>query len=172
MEPETLTIASKISGEMFREFALYDTLRRQKRWQRPALFALFFLALALLALSRADTTKGAALLGGVLLAVGLGLPIAYFAGFFLSVRKRARQIDPREIAYTITMNEDGVTVQKGQQHAVYKWEQLHGACRLEHSVCIYVDALHALLLGDPKNEAAWNMLVSHLPPQLLKDHRR
>lgn len=171
MENEKLTIPSKISGAQFREFAVFDTMRRQKRWLRPVVFAVFFIVIAALAFSRVGKTQGAALLGGVLLAVGIGLPAIYFGNFFLSVRKRARKIDPNEIAYTLTLSASGVDVKKDKQTASYEWSQLHGACRLAHGTCLYVDARHALLLPDNRNGAAWRMFAERLGEKAKEYHR-
>lgn len=170
MEQENLTIPSKISGTQFREFAVFDALRRRKSWIRPAIFTAFFVALAALAFSRAGEKDGAALLGGVLLLVGLGLPAVYFITFFLSVRARARKIDPNEIAYTLTLAESGVRVQKGGQVSTCAWPQLPGACRLKHGICLYVDALHALLLPDDEDGTTWKMIAARLGGK-AKDYR-
>lgn len=39
MEGKTLLIQSKITPEVFRKFALFDTTYQQKRYRRPLLFA-------------------------------------------------------------------------------------------------------------------------------------
>ena len=169
MAREELVIQSRIDGEAFSEFARFDLLRVQKRWKRPAVFAAFFTLLALLAFSRAGKVEHAALLGGVLLAVGLGLPLVYFASFARSVRRRARQQDPKAIAYTLTLTPAGVAVKKGTQTAEYAWEQLYRACRLERSVALYVDPAHALLLTGSRTAAAWEIITRRLPAEKRED---
>lgn len=165
MTQQELVIQSKIDPETFSEFAWFDLLRVQRHWRRPLVFAVFFAALSLLALSRAGRVEGAALLGGVLLAVGLGLPLVYFASFARSVRKRARQLDADEIAYTLTLTPEGVRVKKGKQTADYRWEAVHRACRLKRSVPLYVDAAHALLLTGKDADAAWERIKQSLPKE-------
>ena len=167
---EELIVESKVDAVMFREFAVFDTFRRQKRWLRPLIFAAFFCVIAAVAFSRAAEVEGAALLGGVLLAVGLGLPAVYFSKFFLSLSRRARALDPRAIAYTVTLGQ-GVTVKKDSQSAAYEWDALPLACRLNHSVCLYVDALHALLLRDDKGRV-WETVTARMDGQRVRDCRR
>ena len=171
MSQEKYTVPIKIDAETFREFAVYDTLRRQKHWRRPAVFAAFFIAIAALAFTRSGTVRGAALLGGVLLAVGVGLPIIYLTSFFRSVRQRARRLDPREIVYTVTLDDAGIAVQKGKQSAENTWGHLNAACRLEHSVCLYADALHAFLLpgarGSAQSDELWALVTRHMPAEKI-----
>lgn len=172
MEQEQLTVPCRISSKMFCEFAVFDAMRRRKSWLRPVVFAVFFVLLAALAYSRAGQTDGAAVLGGALLLVGLGLPAAYFGNFFYSVRKRARQLNPKEIAYTLTLTDTDVVVDKGGQHASYSWDRLLSAHRLHHSACIYVDQTHAFLLPNDSGDAAWHTIAAHLPSGKVTDHRR
>lgn len=170
MKNESLTIPAKITREQFREFAVFDALRRQKRWTRPAAFAVFFCALAALAFSREGATDGAALLGGILLLVGLGLPAAYFGNFFLSVRKRARQLDPNAVAYTLTLTETAVEAEKDGRQISCPWERLFAAYRLRRGVCLYTDPRRAFLLPD-EDGAAWQWIAAHTSTAVAKDLR-
>ena len=163
MAQNELVIQSKIDAEAFSEFAWFDMLRRRKLWRRPALFAALFAAFAAIAFSRIGRTDGAALLGGVLLAVGFGVPLVYFAHFAFSVRKRARQLNANEIAYTLTLSPEGVAVRKEAQTAEYRWDAICRAYRLERSVALYVDAGHAFLLTGKNTEAAWDAIAQYLP---------
>lgn len=165
MAQQELVIQSKIDPETFSEFAWFDLLRVQRHWRRPLVFAVFFTALSLLAFSRVGKVESAALLGGVLLVVGLGLPLVYFANFARSVRKRARQLDANEIAYTLTLTAEGVSVKKGKQTADYRWEAVHRAYRLKRSVPLYVDAAHALLLTGKGADAAWERITQSIPKE-------
>lgn len=162
MAQNELIIQSRIDAETFSEFAWFDMLRHRKLWRRPALFAALFAAFAAIAFSRTGRTDGAALLGGVLLAVGLGVPLVYFANFAFSVRKRARQLNANEIAYTLTLVPDGVAVKKGAQSTEYRWDMIYHAYRLERSIPLYVDAGHAFLLTGKNTEAAWNTMTQYL----------
>ncbi len=163
-----MVVTSVIDAETFREYAIYNALRWQKQWRRPAVFALSFLVFAALAFSRVGKVEGAALLGGVLLAVGLGLPAVYFGAFLHSVRRQARQLDPREIAYTVTLSDAGVAVRKGKQNASYTWETLCAACRLKRCVCLYVDAQHALLLTGGDGARIWAYITRRIAAEKLK----
>ena len=175
MSGKQITIQSFIDARVFSEFAWFDLLRVRKRWRRPTLFAAFFIAIAALAFSRAGSVDHAALLGGVLLAVGVGLPLVYFFAFHQSVRKQSAKLTGKEAAYTVTLDEQGVCVAKGKQTASCDWAHVHAVHRLKRCVCIYTEARHAFLLPSADNseavQQAWELMTAHLAPEQLFDHR-
>lgn len=167
MAQQELTVRSKITPDIFREFAYFDIFSHQKRWRGPLLFAFILTLAAAVVLSRAGTTRGAGLLGGVLLAVGLGLPLVYFGNFFLSVRKRSRMFTGTTVAYTVTLTDRGITVNKDGQTADYDWSKLFRAYRLGGSVVLYVDPHHAFLLTGAL-DSIWEQVTAHLPGDRCK----
>lgn len=164
MEYPALIIPAKIDPQTFRRFALFDTFRRQGRWRLPALFAAILSTCAAVCFAMRHSRGGAALLGGVLLAVGLGLPAAYVASFLLSVRERGKALSGDRIAYTLHFKDEGVRAVTGQQQADYPWEQLYRAYRVRGCIYLYVSAQRAFLLPEgPQSQAAWDMLERHIP---------
>lgn len=170
MDGGKVTVQARIDAETFREFALFDTFSYRGLWRRPALFAAFFALLAALAFSRAGTTEGAALLGGVLLAVGLGLPAVYIINYIRSVQKRAAGFTGRETAYTVTLDAEGVEIVKDEQSTRCGWDGIARACALVRSVCLYDAAGHAFLLprSDAACTAAWETVCACLPPERIR----
>ena len=175
MNDRPVTIQSFIDARLFSDFAWFDLLCVQRRWRRPAIFAVFFAAVSLVAFSRADRVEHAALLGGVLLAVGLGLPLAYFGGFYLSVRRQSAAFTGKDAAYVITLDARGMSVSKGKQSAAFLWKQLDSVHRLARCVCVYTDPRHAFLLPSADNSravpAAWELITANLDSARVCDHR-
>lgn len=167
MAEQSLVIRSEISPDIFREFSYFDIFSHQKRWRGPLLFAAILTLAAAIVFTKADAVRGAGLLGGVLLAVGLGLPLVYFGSFFLSVRKQSRVYTGNLRAYTVELSENGARVTKDKQEAFYPWEQMAAAYMLSGSVALYVDPRHAFLLTGPL-DAVWNKVTAHLPPEKCK----
>ena len=91
MSVKTVTARCRIDAKTFRRFAYFDAFRLKKRYRKPAIFALLLLVFALLCFTALRGKPQAALIGGVLLAVGLLLPVAYFLSFALSVRAQETQ---------------------------------------------------------------------------------
>lgn len=172
MERQTLMIPAKIDAGVFRRFALYDTFVRQARWRAPALFAAILGASAAVCFAMRQSREGAVLLGGVLLAVGLGLPAFYVLNYLWSVRKQGKRLDSSRIAYTLHLREEGLLVVASQDRAEYPWEALHLACHDRGCIYLYVSPQRAYLLPEcGQSEAAWALLQEKLPEAKRKDLR-
>lgn len=175
MAKKELLIPARITPDVFREFAVYDAMKRQKRWRGPLAFALVFMAFSAVCYTQAARVRGAGLLGTVLLAVGLGLPAAYFANFFLSVKNQGQRLGGQNapIAYTVRLREEGVLAEQGKDRMELGWQQLYAAVRLQHSVCVYVTARQAYLLPgeaeEKDGEEIWTWVRERMPQEKLTD---
>lgn len=112
-------------------------------------------------------------MGTVLLAVGLGLPAAYFANFFLSVKAQGKKLEGENapIAYTVRLREEEVLAESGKERMTLSWQQLHGAVRLQSSVCLYITPRQAYLLpgdaGEKDGREIWDWVREHMPEEKL-----
>lgn len=174
MEKQTITMPAKIDAATFRRFALFDTFHRQKRWRAPVLFAAVMAAFAAVCFACQGSRSGAALLGAVLLTVGLGLPAVYVLSYLLSVRKQGRRLglDGSRPAYTLRLGEDGIQVVSGKERAEYRWEQMFYVYRVPACIYLYVTPRRAFLLPeDGQGGVAWALLMKKLPAEKLEDRR-
>lgn len=66
--------------------------------------------------------EGAVMLGTVLLLVGLGMPISYFAAFFSSLGRQMKTLGlPKKVyALHLTEKSNGIAVENDREHADYK----------------------------------------------------
>lgn len=171
MAKKELLIPARITAPVFQEFAAYDAMIRQKRWRGPMAFLLIFALLSALCYSQAQRLRGAGILATVLLAVGVGLPLAYFVNFYLSVKDQGKKLggEKAPIAYTVRLREEGILAENGKERVTLGWQQLHGASRLSHSVCLYVSARQAYLLPGEAEEKEgreiWEWVTEHMPPE-------
>lgn len=177
MESSALRIHSRITPEVFREFALFDTMYRQKRYRRPLLFAIILAGFACICFTQQSRNGQAVLLGAVLLAVGLGLPTAYVLLFLYSIHKKSKQLNLKNApeAYTVTLSPKAVVVTAGEQRAEYAWDSIAYVYRIKHSTCLYISANRAYLLpvSDPPREEKWWALISgQVPSEKRKDLRK
>ena len=172
MKDTMIIIDARITPEIFREFAVYDTLIRQKRWRTPALFAGIMCAFGIVCFTQRERAGQAALLGCVLIGIGLVLPAVYFAFFFRSVRDKGVQIKKKEAAYTVSLTPSGLNMTKGDRRLDYTWDKVEEVRSLKRSVCVYFDRAHVLLLpGTAEDEsriAAWDFIAGQLPRERVK----
>lgn len=168
---KTIQIPVRLDSTAFQEFALFDTLRLRQRWRNPVLFAVLMLSFSVVCFAFGGGRPGAALVGGVLLAVGLGLPLVYFFQFFRSVKRQAGAMgldSPRHV-YTVRLEEDGVRqspADGADQPTRTPWAEVYGAWRTGSAVYLYVSTQRAYLLPNRQanvpDEELWQALTDRL----------
>ena len=178
MRQEDLTVEVKLDAGLFRRFALFDALVRQRRWRLPAGFAAIMLAFSGVCFAVRGRMEQAGMLGVVLLAVGLLLPAAYLLSFYLSVRGQSNKLrlaQPRYVYTVVLRPGEGVEVANGQERVSRPWEEVYGAWRVKGCVYLYAAPGRAYLL--PEEQAAggmerlWALLRGELPPGRLHGSR-
>lgn len=169
----SVTVAANIDKRTFSRFAVYDTLGRQKRWRSPLLFALIMSAFALVCFLGFREREGARLLGGVLLGVGLILPLVWFGMFFASVNRQAKRsgLSPEKTQYLVTLAPEKIHVEKGKEAADFRWEDVHMARRVSGCVYLYVSPSRAFLLPEAAKgtDRAWEIITQRVAPAKVTD---
>ena len=138
MNPDTIIVHAKIDGKTFRRFGLFDTFILKKRWRPPALFAFIFVCFALLCFALTDKSQSA-MLGAVLLMVGLLLPACYVLSFYLQLHAQAKRLclkAPRAV-YTLVFSKEGVRIMndmRKEPEVSLPFAQLHGAWRRSKAI--------------------------------------
>ena len=82
-----MRIEVTMTEEIFRRFTMFDLFRRRKIWRAPAIWAAILCASAAICFIMSHV-RGAKLLGSVLMLVGVGLPLSYFATFASSLKQQ------------------------------------------------------------------------------------
>ena len=169
MKRTEYTIPVRLDARTFRRFSWFDTLKLRRRWVRPVIFALILVAFAVVALLTGREQAG--LIAAVLLAVGLGLPLAYFGTFLSSVNMQAARhgLDKPRRFYTVVLNADGVRVTNDQMDEApvqLPWKEIQAAFRAKGCIYLYVNAARAFLLPDGQGNAPpeeiWDYILKHM----------
>lgn len=169
------TFDIKISPETYRAFVKYDVFVRLRRWVPMASFAGIMTAFAILCFALQSIREQAALLGVVLLVVGLGLPGIILQQFFSSVNKQIKKLgltEPKDV-YTLTLPPapglfQVVTI-RGETET-FAWADMYGAYRNQSATYLYVNSTKAYMMPDECVESPselWQFLGGQLPPEKL-----
>lgn len=180
--PDSISISSRITSKTFRDFAVFDTLIRQKRIKAPLFFFCSFLIFSSICFFMRNRAEQALLLGGVLLGIAIVFPGVWFGNFFLSIRSRCRMMnlsDEGLHAYTVTMNDKNITVTNALQrekHLRIEWNQLYHAYRTKDCIYLYVSQVQAFLLPDGcanvTPDQLWEYLGQRMDADKLTDRRK
>lgn len=174
MNKTDFTVTVKMDGDIFKQFAWFDTFRLQRRWISPAVFSGIMLLFSLIAFSQVNKVGQAALLGSVLLGVGVLLPTVYFLSFYRSLRAQIKKLSlsaPRHV-YTVYLGrERGVEITAGSERGTFRWDALFAAYRTKRCIYLYVLPRRAYLLPNEQikggSDALWALLSEMMPASKL-----
>jgi len=172
---QKITVPCNIDRQTFSRFAVFDSLVRKKAWRNPALFALIMSAFALICLLGGKGHEQAGLIGGVLLAVGLALPLVWFGMFFASVRREAKRsgLSPEKTQYTVTLSPEKIHVTNEKERADFEWKRVHMAYRVKGCIYLYVSPARAFLLPENENTPpAWSLIRAALGADRAQDRTK
>ncbi len=163
-----MTIAVRLSESHFRQFIIFNILKRLKLSKSPVIFAsiLTFSAIVCFLMYHIE---GAVLLGFVLLAVGLGMPIVYFITFFSSLKKQVRlqNLNPPRLVYTLQFAEDSpvLEITNDKEQASYQWKDVYHAYYESKSIYLFITKDRAFLLPLElleNSEEVWKLMAGKL----------
>lgn len=165
-----MKIEVMLTDALFRRFTLFDILKRRKMWRSPVIFASILGSCAIICFIM-HHVEGAVMLGSVLLLVGLGMPLVYFATFFSSLRKEVKnqQLTTPRLVYTLELTEkpDGIFIRNKKEKASYKWEQTFHAYRDKKATYLFITANRGFILPHDcvteGSDALWELLTKMLP---------
>ena len=144
-----MKISCNISEKIFRDFTIFNILKRLKYWKSPVIFA-SILTLSAIICFVMKTVDGAVLLGSVLLIVGLGVPAVYFISFFLSLNKQVKMqnLNPPRCAYTIDIldKDDGIFLSNEKELVTYRYKQVYHIYLTKECLYLFMTPQRAFLL--------------------------
>ena len=152
MNRNTVTTHVCMDAKTFRRFGLFDTFALRRRWISPAVFSAIFIVFAVICFCLRDEAQSA-LLGGVLLAVGLILPACYFLSFYLQMNDQVKRLGikkPKPV-YTLVMNRSEIHItndMKEEAEVVLPWANVMGVWRDRRATYLYANAARAFILPD------------------------
>ena len=169
MSTGEITIPVKLDAKTFKRFSRFDTFTLRRRWVRPAVFAAILTAFAIAALLSGKPQS--ALIAGVLLAVGLGLPLVYFATYFyqLNVQAKKQRLTPPRRVYTLRMDFDGLRVTNDQvkeDAQQVRWQDVPAAYKRKGCIYLYLSPVKACLIPDGQANVPDNEVWAYLKARL------
>lgn len=161
-----------LTGEVFRRFTLFDMMKRRKMWRAPAIWAAILCTSAIICFIM-HHVRGAVLLGGVLMFVGLGMPLSYFASFSASIKQQIVKLGlTRPVhAYTLVLTEKnkGIQVSNETEKAEYEWKQVHHAYKDQLATYLFITRERGFILPhvciEEGEEALWALIEKKLPAE-------
>jgi hypothetical protein len=144
-----MTIAVHLSESNFRNFLIFNIIKRLKLYKSPVIFASIMSVSAFISFAM-HHVEGAVMLGSVLLLVGLGVPVVYFVNFFASLKKQVKlqDLDPPRLVYTIQFSDesDFIEISNDTEQVRYQWKDVYHAYYEKDAIYLFITKDKAFLL--------------------------
>lgn len=169
------TVRSVITARQFRRFSWYQGLEARHRY-----LGLIAFAVLLSLFGWCNYVTGNPIFCWSFVAVGFIVPAVYLWKYHCSITAQIRSLhlDKHPYnAYTIGLNDRGIAVDNGKEHASYDWKDFAEICHIHDCTYLFHHTRRAFLLpdnaidgGTPKD--LWQFLTGHMPEQSKKKWRR
>lgn len=179
MTEKSILVPVRLDSAGFEAFAKFDTFYRRGTLRRIGLFIGILAVSACACFAFSNSENQGAMLGWVLLAIALVLPVVYLFTFFRDVRKKARQmgLEKPTLVYTISLTDQAVEfrpAKSGQEGRTTPWNEMFGAWRTKEAVYLYAAQNTAYLLPNGQAKGTddgqlWAFIAARLAPEKLHD---
>lgn len=179
MSAKTITVHVKMDPKTLRAFSLFDTFRLKKQWKRPVLFGAILIAFAIVCFLTGKAQS--AMIGSLLLIIGLGLPFVYVSMFLSQVKEQAKKmrLKPPRRVYSLAFTPEKITVtndMKKEETVTLEWDKLAGVFRVKKAMYLYATRTRAFILPNGQADAPdgelWALIASSIPQGRAFDWRK
>ena len=172
-----------MSKTTFKDFAVFDTMQRHKRWRYPFGAAGIFLVCAIILFSLQEQLPNAFLVGSIFCIVAVGLSAGYMRNFYRSIPKEAEKmkLDPPRQVYSISLTKDNNQILyylPGDKNPTerFSWNSIDSVWLTTKAIYIYVTPERALLIPSfTKNanlEDLWKFIATKVDAEKMHDARK
>lgn len=144
------TIHTKVTPEIYRNFAKFETFTLRKRWIFPLFIACNFLLLAGI-FYMAKNGLVSNILAVVSVIFGIGIPIIYFRTFARIIRDNTHNAPYDAVidSYMVSLTDEGVEFYSETEQAECTWEQLFAAYCLSNCIVLCPAKGNYFLVTEP-----------------------
>ena len=152
------TIQTKITPEVYRNFARFDTFVLKKRWAFP-----LFGVLCLLALAGIFYMTQMGLLAVISAVFAVAFVIIYFRTFSQIMQDNTHNAPYNAVidTYIVSLTDEGLEVYSEQEQAECTWDELYAAYLLSNCIALFLKKEQSFVIteSDPKRFAAiWDFI--------------
>ena len=143
------TIQTKITPEVYRNFAKFDTFMVRKRWVFPVVVCSVLLVIAAMFFAAHMN-----LLAVTSAAFALVYAVAFFNTFSRIMRDNTHNAPRGAVIddYLVSLTDEGVEIYSEEEQATCTWEELHAAYLLSDCIALYLKKDKSFLITEPSKK--------------------
>lgn len=175
-----LSIPVILNEKQFKNFIIFDSMTKNKRWKTSVSLAVMCFFLATLCYASLESFPKVEALGNILIVICVFIPTNYFRSFYNSVKQETEKMKlgtPRQV-YTINLStsSNGIryfypneTTAAGQ----YSWKSVSVAWKTRDAIYLYVTPEQALIIPkttqSPDYDSIWQFIKSNLMKSQIRE---
>lgn len=168
-----ISIPVILTEKQFKDFIIFDSMKKQRRWKSTVSLTVILFTLATLCYASLESLPKLEMAGNILVMFSVLIPTNYFRSFYSSVKKETEKMNlrPARQVYTINLSTSSNGIHYfylDQKTAAgqYSWKSIEGAWRTKNAIYLYVTPQQALLIPNtitvPDYETVWQFIKSNL----------
>lgn len=177
-----ISIPVTLSEKQFKNFIIFDSMKKQRRYTTTVSITVLLFTLATLCYASLESFPKIEMLGNILIIFCVFLPTNYFRSFYNSVKEQAEKMKlsvPRHV-YTINLStsSNGIryfypneTTAAGQ----YTWKNVDIAWKTRDAIYLYVTKEQALIIPkttkSPEYDTIWQFIKGNLNKTQIREDR-
>lgn len=178
-----LSIPVVLSEKQLKDFIMYDSMTKNKRYKPTLSITVMLFTLATLCFASQEHIPAAEWIGNILIVFTVLIPTNYARTFQNSIRSQTEKmkLNPPRQVYTINLSTSasgihhfypGETSAAGQ----FSWKSIDGAYQTKHAIYLYVTPQQALIIPDtiqsPDYETIWRFIKSNLNEKQIHEYKK
>lgn len=177
-----ISIPVTLSEKQFKNFIIFDSMKKQRRWKTTVSITILLFTLATLCYASLESFPKVEMLGNILIVICVFLPTNYFRSFYNSVKHETEKMKltvPRHV-YTINLSTsaNGIhyfypneTTAAGQ----YTWKSVDIAWKTRDAIYLYVTPQQAFIIpkttNSPDYDTIWQFIKGNLTKSQIRADR-
>lgn len=178
-----LSIPVILSEKQFKDFIVYDSMTKNKRYKTTLSIAVLLFTLATLCFASQEQLPAAEIIGNILIVFTVLIPTNYARTFQNSVKSQTEKmaLNPPRQVYTINLSTSAAGIHyfyPNEKTAAgqFSWKSVDGAYRTRHAIYLYVTPQQALIIPNtiqaPDYETIWNFIKGNLTAKQIHESKK
>lgn len=178
-----ISIPVVLSEKNFKDFILYDSMTKNKRYKTTLSITIMLFTLATLCFASQEHLPAAEIIGNILIVFTVLIPTNYTRTFQNSVKTQTEKmkLNPPRQVYTINLSTSSAGIhyfypQETKAAGQYAWKSIDGAYKTGHAIYLYVTPQQALIIPDtiqaPDYETIWRFIKSNLNEKQIHEKQK
>ena len=177
-----ISIPVILSEKQFKNFIIFDSMKKQRRWKTTASISVLLFTLATLCFASLESFPKIEMFGNILIVFCVFLPTNYFRSFYNSVKEQTAKMklaEPRQV-YTINLStsSNGILYfypNKTGAAGQYTWKGVDIAWKTRDAIYLYVTKEQALIIPkttkSPDYDTIWQFIKGNLNKTQIREDK-